>query len=126
MSQDIRPFAPLYLRSQFVNGVLTQTGQQAVSVTVAASGTAAASAIIPGTGNNNAVQMRIANLTDKWAFVNFGVFGNVRVATITDFPVGPGATQIVTVDPEVSGASVILTTAAGSATSVIITRGSGT
>lgn len=125
MSQDIRPFAPLYYRSQNVAGVLTQQGQNAVSVTVAAGAAAVASAVIPGTGNNNAIQMQVANLTDKWAFVNFGVFGNVRAATITDYPVGPGGVQVVTVDPEVNGASVILTGAAGGSTSVILTRGSG-
>ena len=126
MSVDVRPFAPLYQTTQYVNGAIQQQGQNLASVTVAASGTAAASTVFPGTTLNNLNQIQIANLTDKWAFVNFGVFGNVRAATLTDFPVGPGAVQVCTVAPEVTGASVILTAAAGGSTSVIFTRGSGT
>jgi len=128
---EIRPFAPFYLRTQMTStgqGTSSQAfqGQQAASVTVAASGTAASSTQFPGMPSNSiAYQVQIANLTDKWAFVNFGAFGNVRAATVTDYPVGPGMVQVVTVDPEVSGASVILTGAAGGSTSVIFTRGAG-
>jgi hypothetical protein len=125
MSVDVRPFAPLYQQTQYGGGAIVQTGQNLVSVTVAASNVAAASAVFPGVGNNNATQIQVANLTDKWAFVNFGVFGSVRAATLTDIPVGPGTTQVFTVPPEVTGASVILTAAAGSLTSVIFTRGTG-
>lgn len=128
---EIRPFAPFYLRSQYTStgqgtSSLAFQGQQAPSVTVAASGAAASSTRFPGTPSNSiAYQIQIANLTDKWAFVNFGDVANLRAATLTDYPVGPGMVQVVTVDPEVSGASVILTGAAGGSTSVIFTRGSG-
>lgn len=120
---ETRAFAPLYLNSN----PPTQGGLVA-SVTVAASGTAAASTRFPGGTPNCIQQIQIANTTDKWAFVNFG---NLDVAAVTaatvaaSYPVAPGSVVVVSVGTDVTGASVILTGAAGGSTSVIFTRGEG-
>lgn len=120
---DTRPFNPLYQKSSQTAGVTT-AGTPQPSVTVAATAAAAPSAIFPGVDRNNYVQIQIANQGTTWAFVNFGVFGAVTPATVAaSYPVAPGSVVIVSVDPEVTGASVIL--ASGTA-SVTFTRGEGT
>lgn len=119
-----RSFYPMYLRSSETAGVTT-AGTLAPSTTVAAVDTATPSARFPGTDNNNYVQMQMANLSTSWAYVNFGVFGNVTAATVaTGYPVAPGTVVVVSVDKEVSGSSVILGTAAATG-NVIFTRGEG-
>lgn len=116
---ETRAFQPLYTKATAsANGTLQP------SVTVAASGTHAASTQFPGqlTGNGSN-QIQIANTTTAWAYVNFGIFGNVTAATVAaSYPVGPGAVVVITVDGEVSGADVILSTGSGN---VIFTRGEG-
>lgn len=119
-----RSFYPMYLRSSQTAGATT-AGTLAPSTTVAAVDTATASARFPGTDNNNYVQMQIANLSTSWAYVNFGIFGNVTAATVaTGYPVAPGTVVVVSVDKEVAGSSVILGTAAATG-NVIFTRGEG-
>ncbi len=135
MSNDIRPFAPLYNQTQYTRNpdgtsTLSYQGQLAPSVTVAAvDATAVPSTVFPGSGNNAALQIQIANTTSVWVRVNFGHLEGgetVRAAIATDYPVGPGASVIVTVDPEVNAASVFAQGAPASSTSVVFTRGSGT
>lgn len=135
MSMEERPFAPLYNRSAYSrnadgSGTRTQQGSCVVSVTVAAvDATAVASTEIPGTSNNQVAQIQIANKTSVWVHVNFGNItapNAVRAATINDFPVPPGSVVVVTVDPEVNGASVFANGAPAASTSVMFTRGSGT
>lgn len=118
-----RSFFPLYQQS--VQNPTAQVGQLLPSVTVAAVDTATASARFSGSDKNNYVQIQIANLSASWAYVSFGVFGAVSTATVaTGYPVAPNAVQIVSVDEEVNGASVILGTAAATG-NVIFTRGEG-
>ncbi len=135
MSNDVRSFAPLYNQSQYTrnaDGTSTRAydGQLAPSVTVAAvDATAVASTAIPGSGNNAALQIQIANTTSVWVRVNFGHLEGgqtVRAATATDYPVAPNDTVVVTVDPEVNAASVFAQGAPAASTSVVFTRGSGT
>jgi hypothetical protein len=130
-----RPFAPLYNRTAFTRNAdgtttKTQTGSCIQGVTVSGvDATAVASTEIPGTNNNQVSQIQIANKTSVWVHVNFGNItapNAVRAATLTDFPVAPGTVVVVTVDPEVNGASVFTNGVPSGATSVIFTRGSGT
>lgn len=121
--QDTQAFAPFY---KVARPAQSQTGTLFPSVTVSVTSSAANSGTIPGAPNGSAVQIQIANKTSSWAHVNFGVDGAVVAATVaSSYPVAPGSVVVVTVDPEVSGASVILDSAAGAATSVIFTRGGG-
>jgi hypothetical protein len=114
---DTRSFYPVYGPS-----VGLTAGTLVSSVTVAASTTHAASALL-GPSLSGFYQMQIANTTTGWAYVNFGVFGAVAAATVaTGYPVAPGAVVVVSVQPEVTGADVILSTGTGS---VIFTRGEG-
>ncbi len=125
-----RSFYPMYLRSSetvpYGGGPSTVTaGTLAPSTTVAATDAAGATGKFSGTDANNYVQIQIANLSTSWAYVNFGVFGNVTAATVAaSYPVAPGGVVVVSVDKEVSGASVILGTAAATG-NVIFTRGEG-
>lgn len=119
--QDTAAFAPIYRPSAG-----TGTGGLVASVTVAATTSNVASTQFPGSWDGNTLQqIQIANLTNGWAFVNFGQVGIVAAATVAaGYPVAPGGVVVVTVPGEVNGATVILaaTTTAGS---VIFTRGGG-
>lgn len=135
MSVEERRFAPLYNRTAFSrnadgSATKTQIGSCVGGVTVVAvDATPVASIEIPGTNNNQTSQIQIANKTSVWVHVNFGNVtapNTVRAATLNDFPVAPGSVAVVTVDPEVNGASVIANGAPAASTSVIFTRGSGT
>ncbi len=123
---ELRSFAPLYSQTQLAgNPVAPVPGSLQPSVTVAAVDTATASAKFAGTNDNTYVQIQIANLSTSWAYVNFGQFGAVVAATVAaSYPVAPGSVVVVSVDPEVTGASVILGTAAATG-NVILTRGEG-
>ncbi|WP_104656513.1 hypothetical protein [Ralstonia insidiosa] len=115
---ETRSFAPLYTKtSQSANGALV------ASVTIAAT-TTASSANLPGNPQSNGNQIRIANTSAAWAYVNFGqLYPNLNAATVaTGYPVGPGAVAIVSVDTEVGAASVILSAGTGN---VVFTRGEG-
>jgi hypothetical protein len=116
---ETRPIAPLYNhQSGSTSGALVS------SVTVAATTTHAASGQFPGTGGQF-LQVQIANLTTSWAYVQFGVYGNVTAATVaTGYPVAPGSVVVVTVNNEVSGADVILDSSGGTG-NVIFTVGQG-
>lgn len=119
---DTKAFFPLYTRS---NSTPAVSGSLQPSVTVAATDAAAESSRFPGTDNNNFTQIQIANKSIEWAHVNFGISGAVVPATVaTGYPVAPGAVVVVSVDPEVTAASVILDTAAATG-DVIFTRGEG-
>jgi hypothetical protein len=129
MVDETRPFTPLYNQSQYINGVINPgSGNLVASATAVAGVASSASAQFPGNfgSDNSVVQIRISNKTSTWVHVNFGQFGNIRAATGTDFPVPPGAVQVVTVDAEVSGATVISDGVPASSTVVVFTRGSGT
>jgi hypothetical protein len=115
---ETRPFAPIY----------TNGAGNLESVTVTATNTVAtASAQLPGAAaGNTTLQIQIANKTTAWAHCSFGIFGSVEAATVADdYPVAPGSVVVITVPSEVSGASVILDAAPGTATAVIFTRGIG-
>jgi hypothetical protein len=119
---DTRAFAPLYTKtSQNPDVQGTLQNSVAVAATDAPQDTPRFSGV--ASGNTN-VQIQIANQSSSWAFVNFGVFGNVAPASGVSYPVAPGAVVVVTVDPEVTGASVVLQDAAATG-SVIFTRGNG-
>ena len=122
MSGEQAAFEPLYIKSG-----PGQTGTLAPSVTVAATDAGVASAVLPGSNGNNFTQLQIANVTagTSWAYVNLGRFGSVTAATVaTGFPIAPNSVIVITVDPEVNGAHVIMGTAAATA-NVIFTRGQG-
>lgn len=119
---ETRAFAPLYTTAA---GAVAGTLLASISVT-STNSSATASAQLPGPTNSGVAQLQIANTTTAWAYVNFGTFGNVTAATVAaGYPVGPGAVVVVSVLPEVSGASVILGAAPGTLTAVIFTRGEG-
>lgn len=113
---DRVPFAPEY--------VTAGTGAFESSVTVAAGAAHTASAQFPARGGN---QIQIANYTNQIAFIQVGVYGSVTASTAaTGYPVAPnGGTVVITVQPEVTGADVILAGAPGAITSVIFTMGIG-
>lgn len=123
--QDTQAFAPFYKVS--VPG--TQSGTLMPSITVAATaGGATASGVIPAQ-NCGGSQIQIANTsTSAFAYVNFGAIRDsqtVTAATVAaSYPVPPNSSKVVTVDPEVNGASVIMGTGGGAA-NVIFTRGNG-
>jgi hypothetical protein len=133
VSNDTRPFAPLYNQSQYtqsgVGSALSQQGSCAPSTTVAASnGVAVASTAFGGTNNNELQQILISNKTSVWVHVNFGNLqapNTVRAATLNDFPVPPGGQAVFTADPEVNAASVFADGAPAASTSVVFTRGAG-
>lgn len=120
--EDTRAFRPLYTRGSQNPAV---AGTLLPSTTIAATDAAASTPRFAGTDRNSSTAIQIANLSTSWAYVNFGVFGNVTPATVAaSYPVAPGAVVVVSVDEEVSGASVILGTAAATG-NVIFTRGEG-
>lgn len=123
---DTRAFFPLYTPSNVAAG---QIGQLLPSVTVnAVDATAVPSTVFPGTTDNNYCQIQVANKTDKWVHVNFGVLlggQTVRAATINDYPVAPGSVVVVTVDPEVNASSVFSNGSPTGSTGVLFTRGDG-
>lgn len=125
--QDTQSFAPAYRKATVVSGTAT-AGTLLASVTVTGSeASATASAQIPSGNPNDNTQIQIANTTNQWAYVNFGVLRlTVTAATVANsYPVAPGAVVVVTVNPEVDAASVILGAAPGTNTAVIFTRGAG-
>lgn len=118
--QDTRSFFPLYAPSAG-----TGTGSLLPSTTVAGTTSAVASAQFAGSADRNSfTQIQIANTSAAWAYVNFGnKLGTLTAATVAShYPVAPGAVVVVSVNPEVSCASVILSTGTGN---VIFTRGEG-
>lgn len=122
---EIRAFEPLYgpTGPSGGPGVATPQGTLQPSVTLAATAASQATAVFPGTQTNYKQQIQIANQATVWAFVNFGVFGNIAAATVAaSYPVAPGAVVVVTVDKEVTGATVILASGTGNVT---FTRGEG-
>ena len=125
---EIRAFWPAYTPSEVVNGV-SINGTLLPSTTLAATDTAQTTARFAGSDKNTLVQFQIANIstggTPAWAYVNFGVFGAITAATVAaSYPIAPNTVIVVSVDQEVTGASVILGTAASTA-NVTFTRGSG-
>lgn len=118
---ETRAFAPLYRQS-----APNQQGGLLTSTTVAATDANQFSARFSGNADGNGiVQVQVANLSTSWAYVNFGRFGDIAAATVAaSYPVAPGSVTIVSVHPEVSGAAVILGTAAATG-NVIFTRGAG-
>lgn len=115
---ETRAFAPLYSPSAGPGA-----GNLQGSVTVAATTSAVASTVFPGTQTNGVCQIQIANTTANWAYVNFGMLGSLSAATVAaGYPVAPGAVVVVSVNSEVTAASVILGAGSGN---VIFTRGEG-
>lgn len=120
---ETRAFAPMYTPSA---GNAQGTISPSTTITASVAAATNAAPFSGNTGSNYQQQMQIANTTTSWAYVNFGVFGNVLAATVAaSYPVAPGAVVVVTVDKEVSAASVILGVAPGTLTGVIFTRGEG-
>jgi len=118
---DISAFAPLYTPT--VPGV--SAGTLRASAFMGTSDAAQASPRFPGSDPNNFTQIQIANISTSWAWVNFGVFGAVTPAQAgVGYPVAPGAVVVVSVHPEVSGASAVLQTAAATG-NMAFTRGEG-
>lgn len=123
MSNELRSFYPLYSATGPGN---TPAGALFPSVTVAATAASGNSTVFPGSemsGRNQCVQIRVANTSAQWAYVSFGVLGAIAAATVAaSYPVGPGAVEVISVDPEVNAAAVILASGTGNVT---FTRGSG-
>lgn len=120
--QETRAFAPLYTAT--IPGGAAGTLQPCAFM--GTTDAAAASPKFPGTDTNNFTQIQIANISTSWAWVNFGVFGAVTPAAAgVGYPVAPGAVVVVTVHPEVTGASAVLQTAAATG-NMAFTRGAGT
>lgn len=119
---EFRAFEPQYAPT----GASGAQGTLLPSTTIAASVVAATNtAAFAGVVTNYKTQILVSNQTTAWAFVNFGVVGNVAVATVaTGLPVPPGVGRVFTVDKEVTAASVILA-AGGTAGNVTFTRGEG-
>jgi hypothetical protein len=116
---EVRAFEPLYTPT----GPGSGQGTLSPSVTLAAGAASSATAIFPGSMTNYKQQIQICNQGTLWAFVNFGVFGNIPAATVAgSYPVAPGAAVVVTVDKEVTGATVILASGTGN---ISFTRGEG-
>lgn len=116
---ETRAFAPLYSPGSAGQAA----GGLQASVTVAATTSNVNSTVFPGTQSNGVCQIQIANTTSAWAYVNFGVVGVLAAATVAaSYPVAPGSVVVVSVNSEVTGASVILGTGSGN---VIFTRGEG-
>lgn len=117
---ETRAFEPLYAPG----GAGQAPGGLLASVTVAAVATGAtASTAFPGSLANGKCQIQVANKASGWAYVNFGVVGVLAAATVAaSYPVAPGSVVVVSVNSEVTGASVILDTGSGN---VIFTRGEG-
>jgi len=116
---ETRAFAPLYTTATPAN-----TGSFLPSTTIAASTSAATNATqFAGAAGSGFYQLQIANTTSGWAYVNVGQVGAVTAATVaTGYPVAPGGVVVISVQPEVNAASVILGTGSGS---VIFSRGEG-
>ena len=122
---EVRAFEPLYSPTgpSGGTGVATPQGTLQPSVTLAATTSSQATVVFPGSVTNYKQQIQIANQSASWAFVNFGAVGNVAAATVAaSYPVAPGAVVVVTVDKEVTGATVILATGTGNVT---FSRGEG-
>ncbi len=118
--QETRAFQPFYKLTQ--SG---QTGGLMPSVTVAATALGANASGSLGT-SGGIDQVQIANTTDKWIYINFGILAALSAATVAaSYPVAPGAVVVVTVDPEVNAASVIAVSAPSGSTNVVLTRGGG-
>lgn len=116
---EVRAFEPMYAPT----GPGSGQGTLQPSITLSATASSTATAVFPGTQTNYKQQVQIANQATVWAFVNFGVFGNIAAATVAvSYPVAPGAVVVVTVDKEVTGATVILASGTGNVT---FTRGEG-
>jgi hypothetical protein len=115
---EIFAFNPLYTNTGLAG---SPAGTLKPSVTAAASTSSVAVTLYL----TSVDQIQIANQTAAWAYVNFGIAGSVAAATVAaSYPVAPGAVVVVTVAPEVTGATVIL--AAGAAAgSVTFTCGNG-
>jgi hypothetical protein len=115
---ETRPFQPLYGPTRGPGA-----GTLLPSVTVAGiTASAVASTPFPGSALNQFVQIRVANQSAGWAYVNFGLVTALTAATVaTGMPFAPGSVEVCTVSPEVNAASVIM----GVAGNVIFTRGEG-
>jgi hypothetical protein len=123
---EVRAFEPLYAPNQgnAVGGLLPSTSVMALASAVASTAFS---------GNSQAAnykqQIQIANTTNQWAYINFGVLSAsqaVPAATVAaSYPVAPGAVVVVTVDKEVNAASVILAAASTGGTTVVFSRGEG-
>lgn len=119
--KDTTAFAPLYTPT--IPG--GNAGTLRPCAFMGTSDAAQASPRFPGSDLNNCTQIQIANISTSWAWVNFGVFGAVTPAqTGIGYAVAPGAVVVVSVHPEVSGASVVLQTAAATG-NMSFSRGEG-
>ena len=124
---EIRSFKPLYTPNAPAVGIAGATTPGTLSPTTnvtTVTATAVASAVLPGTMQNDQVQLYITNQTVSWVYVNVGVFGSVTAATAASLPIAPNSSKTITVDREVTGASVFLPTG-GTVGTVGFTRGVG-
>lgn len=108
----LAPFAPLTIANNLANSVTLAATAAAAPVTL----TAPASRI----GNN---QLMISNTASTWAYVNLGTAALNAATVANSMPVAPGAMVVVTIDPTVTTASVILASGTGNVT---FTAGEGT
>lgn len=123
---ETRAFGPAYTRTSIAPAI---AGTCLPGVIVAASnGASVASGQLPGNGpnsNNSLVQFRVTNKTSVFVHVNFGVLGSVTAAALTSSAIAPNASEVFSVDPEVSGATVFADGAPAASTTVLFHRGSG-
>jgi len=121
---ETRAFEPQYLPNAG-NAVGTLLPSTTVTPLITAVATPVFAGVTGGSANYKQ-QMLVSNTTTSWAYINFGVFGNITAATVAaGLPIAPGVARVFTVDKEVSGASVILGAASTGGTTVVFTRGEG-
>jgi hypothetical protein len=114
-------FAPAYSPTTNVT-----TGTLVPSLTINATTSSSTGSLpnIPSVGYSDQVQIQVANTSFSWAYINFGITsGLVPAATVAaGYPVGPGAVIVLSVNSEVTGVAVILSSGTGN---VIFSRGAG-
>lgn len=121
---ELRSFEALYTATSQTPAV-QGTNPNSVTV-VAVNATNVFSTVLPGSSlNSQSRQIRVANKTNVWVHINFGIVGAMPAATLNSQPFAPGSVEVVTVHPEVTGAAVFAD-GAPTPTSVIFTRGQGT
>jgi hypothetical protein len=117
---DPRPFQPLFNNQGL--GQAEQTNPLVVAATTATSTAQTLPGNPQGDGANNVIA--IENVTNGWAFCNFGDSG-VGAATLSNgVGVPPGAVRLVSVRPDTTSVTVILNTGA-TAGNVRFLRGAG-
>jgi hypothetical protein len=118
--QDTQAFAPFYK----VSVPTSQVGTLLKTVTHSAASAPSETSAFPGVAPNTMTQLQITNCAaTSFAFVNLGIAGAVvTVDATTGYPIPPLSTRTVSINPEVTAASVAMSAGSGI---VRFTRGGG-